>query len=145
MRVLIQRVKEAKVEVEGEVVGAIEQGMLVFLGLHKEDIAENTRWMVDKLLNLRIFEDENGKMNLSIQDIKGEMLVVSQFTLYGSCTKGRRPEFTKTMQGSDAEKIYHQFVEEAKESIGSVETGIFGAKMEVSLINDGPVTFLVEK
>lgn len=144
MRVVVQRVKQASVVVDNAVCGEIQRGLLVFLGIHKEDRPEQTLWLVNKLKNLRIFSDEQGKMNLSVQDIKGEILVVSQFTLYGDCTDGRRPDFTKCAAGLEAVTIYEKFVAEVKAAMGSVQTGIFGAKMEVSLLNDGPVTFIIE-
>lgn len=144
MKILIQRVKEAKVVVAGETVGKVGKGLLVFLGIHKEDTPEKTGWLVNKLLNLRVFEDDAGKMNLSVKDVGGEVLVVSQFTLYGNCHNGRRPDFIAAMRGPEAEAIYDKFVAEVKAEIGKVETGSFGAEMEVALINDGPVTFMVE-
>ncbi|MEC7839927.1 MAG: D-aminoacyl-tRNA deacylase [Chlamydiota bacterium] len=144
MRILIQRVKEAKVHVDGEVVGQIDQGILVFLGVHKDDKPADTEWLVKKLVGLRIFEDEQGKMNRNVQDIKGEILVVSQFTLYGNCMNGRRPDFISSMRGDAAEKIYDKFAAEVKQVLGRVETGQFGAMMQVELTNDGPVTFLID-
>jgi len=144
MRILIQRVKQAKVVVEGVIVGKINSGLLVFLGIHKDDVAKDTEWLVNKLLGLRIFEDDQGKMNLSVQDIRGDILVVSQFTLYGNCMNGRRPDFISSMCGKDAEIIYEKFVEEVKLGLGSVQTGQFGAVMEVELTNDGPVTFILD-
>lgn len=144
MRVVVQRVKQASVVVDHVISGTIQRGLLVFFGIHKEDRPEQTAWLVNKLKHLRIFSDEQGKMNLSVQDIQGEILVVSQFTLYGDCTDGRRPDFTKCAAGPEAVAIYEKFVSEIKEAMGSVQTGIFGAKMEVSLINDGPVTFIID-
>lgn len=144
MRIVIQRVLEAKVEVGEEVVGEIERGMLVFLGIHKDDTADDTLWLVKKLAGLRIFEDEHGKMNLGVHGVGGKVLVVSQFTLYGNCRNGRRPDFISTMQGCLAERIYDKFVEEVRAEVGNVETGRFGALMKVSLVNDGPVTFIID-
>lgn len=145
MRLLIQRVKEASVEVDGKRVGAINRGLLTFLGLHKEDSKEQIPWLVNKLATLRIFEDDAGKMNKSVKDIDGEILVVSQFTLYGNCMNGRRPDFIASMGGEEAKSLYDSFVEEVKRTMGSVESGIFGAYMQVHLINDGPATFMLEK
>ena len=144
MRVVVQRVKEAKVEVDSEVVGAIEQGLLVFLGVHLDDRPEETQWLVNKLINLRCFQDKDGKMNLNLKDIEGQALIISQFTLYANCTRGRRPDFIQTAQPETAEKIYDKFVAEVKQELGSVQTGQFGAYMRVSLINDGPVTFVID-
>ena len=144
MRVVVQRVKEAKVEVDSEVVGAIEQGLLVFLGVHLDDQPEETQWLVNKLINLRCFQDKDGKMNLNLKDIKGQALIISQFTLYANCTRGRRPDFIQTAPPETAEKIYDKFVAEVKQELGSVQTGQFGAYMRVSLINDGPVTFVID-
>ncbi|NGX57785.1 MAG: D-aminoacyl-tRNA deacylase [Chlamydiae bacterium] len=144
MRLLVQRVKEASVEVDGEIVGAIGSGLLAFLGLHQSDNVNQIPWMVKKLCGLRIFRDENDKMNLSVQDVEGEILVVSQFTLYGDCSSGRRPSFVNALSGSEAEKLYDQFIKEVQETMGKVQTGKFGASMQVSLVNDGPVTLLVD-
>ncbi len=144
MRILVQRVKEASVEVDKKIVGSIEDGLLVFLGIHKDDDADQTGYLVNKLLNLRIFQDDKGKMNLSVKDKGGEILVISQFTLYGNCNKGNRPDFMQTKEPRIAEKIYDKFAREIKQSIGAVQTGTFGAYMQVSLINDGPVTFMID-
>lgn len=144
MRLLIQRVKEASVRVEGEICGKIGQGILAFIGIHRDDKPEYITWLVDRLVNLRIFSDEAGKMNLSLKDIGGEILIVSQFTLYGNCTNGRRPDFISSASGPLALDLYQKFIEEATKVCGKVETGQFGAYMEVSLINDGPVTFILE-
>jgi D-aminoacyl-tRNA deacylase len=145
MRILIQRVQQAHVIVENETVGKINKGLLVFFGVHQDDTVATIPWLVNKLVGLRIFEDDQGKMNLSVNDVGGEILVVSQFTLYGNCLNGRRPDFVSTMRGEDAEKMYQQFVEEVKVKMGSVQTGEFGANMQVHLVNDGPVTFMIEK
>lgn len=145
MRVLIQRVKEARVTVEKEVCGSIGKGLLIFLGIHREDKAESTLWLVNKLLGLRLFADSEGKMNLSLKEIEGEALVVSQFTLYGNCLNGRRPDFIQAAPPETAQPIYEKFIEELRREIGRVQTGMFGAYMEVALINDGPVTFLIER
>jgi len=144
MRLLVQRVKEASVEVDGEVVGEIGPGLLAFLGLHHGDTAQQIPWMVNKLCGLRIFTDDNGKMNLSVQDAGGGILVVSQFTLYGDCSRGRRPSFIDALAGPEAEKLYGQFVEQLRKSHSPVQTGRFGASMAVSLVNDGPVTLWIE-
>lgn len=144
MRVVIQRVKQAAVVVEGETVGEIGKGLLIFFGVHKEDRPEATTWLVNKTLNLRIFQDENGKMNRSLKEIEGEALVVSQFTLYGNCMNGRRPDFISTAAPEKAIPIYEKFVGEIRAELGNCQTGKFGAYMEVSLVNDGPATFIVE-
>lgn len=144
MRVVIQRVKEAKVTVDNIVTGAIGKGLLVLFGVHQEDKPEQTVWMVNKIINLRIFQDEQDKMNLSVLDVKGQILVVSQFTLYGNCTNGRRPDFIQSAPPPVAIPIYEKFLQEIKKEMGDVQAGIFGAKMEVSLINDGPVTFIID-
>lgn len=144
MRIVIQRVKEASVIADGELSGKIKKGLLVFLGVHKDDVPENTQWLINKLVNLRIFEDANGKMNLSVKDVQGEILVVSQFTLYGNCNNGRRPDFIDTAPPPIATKLYEKFVSEVAQEMGAVQTGRFGAYMEVSLVNDGPVTFILD-
>ena len=144
MRLVIQRVSEASVSVDNAVCGKINAGVLVFLGIHKNDKTEDTEWLVNKLINLRIFTDDAGKMNLSLKDIKGEALIVSQFTLYADCTTGRRPSFTEPALPERAIPIYEKFVSEVKNAIGNVQTGIFGALMKVSLVNDGPVTFIID-
>lgn len=147
MRALIQRVKKAKVTVNDEIVGAIEQGILLFLGIHKDDEGSKIPWLAEKVVNLRIFEDEAGKMNRSLVDVGGGLLVVSQFTLYGNCEQGRRPSFIETMPPDQAEKYYEAFVAKGRELLGEgrVTTGQFGAEMAVDLINDGPVTFLLSR
>lgn len=146
MRIVVQRVEEASVSVEGSICGKIEKGLLVFLGVHKEDEEPATKWLVNKLVHLRIFSDENEKMNLSVQDVEGEILIVSQFTLYGNCNNGRRPDFFESAEGPKAEKIYDKFVAEVKGELGRdrVQTGQFAAHMSISLINDGPVTLVIE-
>lgn len=145
MRLLIQRVSEAKVEVDKEVVGKIGNGFLVLLGVGQEDSTAEADFLVEKLCNLRVFRDENEKMNMSIKDIKGELLIISQFTLYADCKKGNRPSFIKAADPKIAEKLYEYFISKCKEKVTTVEKGIFGADMKVSLINDGPVTILLEK
>ncbi|MDD5794734.1 D-aminoacyl-tRNA deacylase [Clostridium sp. HCP1S3_B4] len=144
MRALIQRVSSSKVVVSGKVVGSIGRGFNVLIGIAKDDTLEDVLYIKDKILNLRIFEDENEKMNLSLKDIKGEILAISQFTLYGDCRKGRRPNFMNAMAGEDAKKLYDELVLELKKSNLKVETGIFGADMKVDIQNDGPVTILIE-
>jgi D-tyrosyl-tRNA(Tyr) deacylase len=144
MKAVIQRVKSASVEVEGRIVGDIGRGLMVLLGIGKGDTIQDVQWMVDKIINLRIFEKENGKLDESLLDIKGELLLVSQFTLYGDCSKGRRPSFTDAMDAKEAGKLFELFVAKAKEKIEKVETGIFQATMNVSLVNEGPVTLIVD-
>jgi D-tyrosyl-tRNA(Tyr) deacylase len=144
MKAVVQRVQSASVEVDGKVVGSIGPGLLVLFGVKKGDDITKTKWMADKIANLRIFKDAEEKMNLSLKDIGGEVLVVSQFTLYGDCEKGRRPSFIDALGGEEAEAVYEDFVNEMKKEMGKVATGIFGASMQVSLVNDGPVTIIVE-
>ncbi len=146
MRAVIQRVKEAKVKVNGEIVSSIEKGLLVFVGIGKGDNEKDFEYISRKIANLRIFEDENSKFNLSIQDIGGEILIVSQFTLYGDCRKGRRPSFDKAEEVSKSFEIYKRFVEYFKNNYPNipVKEGVFQAHMEVYLLNDGPVTFLLD-
>lgn len=144
MRLLIQRVKEAKVTVDQEVVGSIDKGLLVFFAVHKEDSAKRIPWLAEKLVSLRIFSDSEDKMNLSVRDVGGEILIVSQFTLYGDCRKGRRPSFDHSAKGPHAKELYQAFVEEVKNRRIQVQTGRFAAKMEVSLVNDGPITLSLD-
>jgi D-tyrosyl-tRNA(Tyr) deacylase len=144
MRVILQRVSRASVEVEGRIVGEIGGGLLVLLGVAKPDTAADADALVSKILNLRIFADDAGKMNRSILDCGGGLLVVSQFTLYGDCTRGRRPGFDNAAPAEQARALYEHFVETARRSGLKVETGTFQAHMAVSLVNDGPVTFLIE-
>ena len=145
MKALIQRVKKASVTIEGELYSEIGFGMLIFLGVEKTDEIENAKKLAEKLLNLRIFEDEDEKINKSLLDIQGEILVVSQFTLMADCKKGTRPSFDKAADAQKANKLYEDFVKIIKQSKLSVKTGKFQAMMDISLINNGPVTFLVEK
>ncbi len=144
MRTVIQRVKRASVEVEGRVVGEIGPGLLVLVGISQDDTLKDIAWMADKVANLRIFETEEGKLDKSLLDIKGELLLVSQFTLYGDCSKGRRPSFSRAMGAADAKKSFEFFVEKMREKVDKVETGVFQATMEVALINDGPVTLIID-
>jgi len=144
MRLLIQHVKEAKVCVGEKIVGTIGKGLLVFLGVHREDTLEDCLWLRDKLLHLRIFMDLQEKMNLSIQDVAGELLIVSQFTLYADCVKGRRPSFDLSAKSELAKELYMRFIEEMQKHLAVVQTGEFGAHMQVHLINDGPLTFILD-
>ena len=145
MKAVVQRVKSASVSINGELFSSVGKGLLVLLGIEKADTTEEAVYICDKLLKLRIFEDENEKMNYSVTDIGGEILVVSQFTLAGSVKKGTRPSFDNAMKPDEAEVLYEKFVEMMKQSHLNIKTGKFGAMMEVSLVNDGPVTFIVEK
>ncbi len=145
MKALIQRVKRASVTIEGELFSAINSGILVFLGVEKGDEKENAEKLAQKIVNLRIFEDENEKMNLSLKDVNGEMLVVSQFTLCGDCKKGTRPSFDRAAHPDLAVDLYEYFIKCIEDNNIPVKTGIFRAMMDVELINDGPVTFWVEK
>ncbi|WP_195940621.1 D-aminoacyl-tRNA deacylase [Romboutsia sp. 1001713B170131_170501_G6] len=144
MRAVVQRVSSSKVKVGDRVTGQINKGLLVLLGVTHEDTSKDVDYMIDKILNLRIFEDENEKMNLSLKDVGGELLVVSQFTLYGDCRKGKRPSFTNAARPDVATKLYEEFVQKAKNNDIVVGTGEFGAHMMVDLTNDGPVTILLE-
>ena len=144
MKAVIQRVKHAQVEVDKKIVGKINEGFLILLGVAPDDTKEKADAMVKKITKLRIFEDENEKMNLSIRDIKGELLVVSQFTLYADCSGGNRPSFINAAKPDLANELYEYFVGKCKEVIPVVQTGIFGAHMEVSLLNNGPVTIELE-
>jgi len=145
MKALIQRVKNASVTINQELYSSINKGILVFLGVEKTDTKENADWLINKLLKLRIFEDENEKMNFSISDIGGEILVVSQFTLAGDCKKGTRPSFDNAKNPTEANELYEYFVQELKKSNLNIQTGVFQAMMDISLINNGPVTFMLEK
>lgn len=145
MKALIQRVKRASVTIDGMLYSKIGVGLLVLLGVEKQDEKLNAQNLADKLSKLRIFEDENGKMNRSILDIEGEMLIVSQFTLCGDCKKGTRPSFDKAAEPKIANELYEYFISQVKSLNIPVQTGKFAAMMDVELINDGPVTFMVEK
>lgn len=144
MRAVVQRVKSASVIVEGETVGSISKGLLVLLGVGKEDDDKDLDYLVNKILGLRIFEDEDDKMNLSLLDVEGELLVVSQFTLYGDVRKGKRPSFTDSAHPDIGKEYYERFMEKALEAGLKVEGGVFGAHMDVKLINDGPVTIIID-
>ena len=145
MRIVLQRSKEASVTVDGQIVGAIEKGLVLLVGVTHEDTEEAARFLADKVVNLRIFEDEDGKMNHSLLDVGGSILSVSQFTLYGDCRKGRRPNFMDAARPDHATEMYNLFNEELRKKNVAVETGIFGAMMDVQLVNDGPVTLILEK
>lgn len=144
MRAVVQRVTSSSVTVEGEITGKIEKGLMVLLGVADGDTEKDVKYMVDKIVNLRIFEDENDKMNLSLQDIGGSLLVVSQFTLLGDCRKGRRPSFIEAARPDIADDLYQKFVDNARGMGIKTETGKFQTHMMVELINDGPVTILVD-
>ena len=144
MRGVVQRVSRAKVTVDGEITGEIGKGLLVLLGVSVRDTEQDAAYLVDKVLNLRVFEDEEEKMNLSLLDIKGELLVVSQFTLFGDTRRGRRPSFIEAAPPERANHLYKAFVVEAGKQIEDVQTGRFQAMMDVELINDGPVTILLD-
>ncbi len=145
MKIVLQRVKQASVTIDDTVSGAIKRGILILLGIHRDDTKEQADFLVDKCLELRIFPDKEGKMNHSLLDIEGAVLIVSQFTLYGDCKKGRRPSYTHAAPPQKGEELYDYFVERMRLKGIPVETGIFGAMMQVELCNDGPVTILLEK
>jgi len=144
MRLVIQRVSEAKVIVEGRTQGSIRTGLMVLVGVSRSDNEDSAKYCADKLLGLRVFPDEAGKMNLSVVDAGGSILVVSQFTLYGNCTRGRRPSFDEAAPPAEAQDIYNLFVDILRRGPVSVETGLFQAAMEVHLVNQGPVTLLID-
>ncbi|WP_077214086.1 D-aminoacyl-tRNA deacylase [Bacillus dakarensis] len=144
MKVVVQRSKEAQVVVEGDVVGKIKKGFVLLVGVTHDDSKEEAAYLADKIVNLRVFEDEDGKMNLSLLDVGGEILSVSQFTLYGDCRKGRRPNFMEAAKPDHALEIYEGFNGLLREKGVKVETGKFGAMMDVQLTNDGPVTLIIE-
>lgn len=144
MRAVVQRVKRSSVKVDSQVVGEINKGFNVLIGLSKEDTIEDLKYIKEKIMNLRVFQDENDKMNLNLKDVQGELLIISQFTLYGDCRKGRRPNFMDALGGEAAKALYNEFLELFSEEDVKVDTGIFGADMEVEIVNDGPVTLLLE-
>lgn len=144
MRAVVQKVSSASVSVEGEVVGAIDRGFMILLGVTHNDSDEQAAWLAKKVSGLRIFEDEDKKMNLSLLDVGGDCLVVSQFTLYGDCKKGRRPSFVNAARPEQADKLYQVFCEKLRETGCKVETGRFQTFMKVSLVNDGPVTLILD-
>ncbi|NMA86139.1 MAG: D-tyrosyl-tRNA(Tyr) deacylase [Tissierellia bacterium] len=144
MRAVVQRVDYSSVKVDGEIVGEINRGLLVLLGIGEEDSPDDLEYMVDKILGLRIFEDDLGKMNLSLKDIDGEILVVSQFTLYGDVRRGKRPSFTNSAKPELGEKYYEEFIAKCREEGIKTETGVFGAHMNVEIANNGPVTILID-
>ncbi len=145
MKFVIQRVRKANVKVNNEIVGKIDNGFLVLIGITHNDNKEIADYLIKKLINLRVFEDEKGKMNLSLRDIKGSLLLVSQFTLYADCSSGNRPSFTEAAKPDFAKELYEYVIHECENKIDNVKTGIFGAEMKVELINDGPVTIILEK
>lgn len=144
MRAVIQKVKYSSVTVDSKVVGKIKKGFMILLGVTHEDGNKEVKWLAKKIKDLRIFEDENEKMNLSLEDVKGEVLIISQFTLYGDCIKGRRPSFTQAAKPDIAKKLYEDFIQEFSNFGIHTEHGIFGADMKVELLNDGPVTMIID-
>ena len=145
MRVLVQRCEKAKVTVNNKIVGSIDKGLMLLVGFTEGDNSKNIDYLVDKVINLRIFDDENGIMNKSLIDISGSILSISQFTLYADTTRGRRPSYIKALSGSEATNLYDEFNKKLKDKNIHVETGIFGAEMKVDFINDGPITIMLEK
>jgi len=144
MKLVVQRVSEASVEVDGKICGEIGKGYLVLLGVGDGDTEAGCIRLADKLINLRIFSDENDKINLSLKDVNGQLLIVSQFTLYADCRKGNRPNFTQAAKPDTAKALYEFFIEYCKKSVPVVQSGIFGADMKVRLLNDGPFTVVIE-
>ncbi len=145
MKIVLQRVKKASVSIEGRISGSINKGILILLGIHKDDTIDQADFLAAKCVDLRIFPDSEGKMNLSLKEINGEALIVSQFTLYGDCRKGRRPSYTNAAFPEKGNELYEYFVKKMREHVKEVQTGVFGAMMDVELINDGPVTIILEK
>ncbi|MFN6992134.1 MAG: D-aminoacyl-tRNA deacylase [Fervidobacterium sp.] len=144
MRAVVQRVTQASVSVDNKIVGMINNGIVVFLGVGNEDTFEDVKYLADKIVNLRIFDDEAGKMNLSLLDVKGEALIISQFTLFGDCRKGRRPSYSDSAPPQLAQELYEKFIQAVRSYNVSVQTGIFAAHMLVTIHNDGPVTLLLD-
>ena len=145
MKLVVQRVKKAEVKVDGNIIGKIDKGFLVLIGIKVGDTKEQADYLVKKLCNLRVYSDENDKMNLSIKDVKGKLLIVSQFTLYGDCSQGNRPSFIEAARPEEANPLYEYFCNQCELNNIEVQKGIFGADMKVELINDGPVTIIIEK
>lgn len=145
MKLVIQRVKKASVKVNEKIVGAIDEGFLVLVGIKMGDTKEQADYLVKKLCNLRVFSDENGKMNLALKDVNGKLLIVSQFTLYADCTQGNRPSFIEAARPDEAIPLYEYFCDKCASNGIEVQKGIFGADMKVELLNDGPVTIIIEK
>lgn len=145
MRILVQRVVKGQVTVDQKIIGQVGRGFVLLVGVHKDDTEEVLNYMVDKIVNLRVFEDQEGKFNLSLLDVKGELLIVSQFTLYADCSKGRRPSFVDAAAPETANQRYIELVEKFRASGVKVETGQFQAHMQVDLVNDGPVTIMLER
>ena len=145
MKFVVQRVKNAQVDIEGKTVGKIEQGYMVLIGITHTDTKEVADYMIKKLINLRVFEDENGKMNKSLKDVNGSLLLVSQFTLYADCSSGNRPSFTDAAKPDFANELYEYIIEECKKQVPVVQTGKFGADMKVNLCNDGPFTIILDE
>lgn len=144
MRAVLQRVKSSWVKVDGKTVGKINKGINVLLGISKDDTIEDLIYLKDKIVNLRIFEDDEGKLNRSLLDVEGDLLIVSQFTLYGDCRKGRRPSFIEALSGESAVVLYNRFIEECSKLVHNVQSGQFGADMDVMIDNDGPVTLIID-
>lgn len=144
MRAVIQRVRSASVSIDGDVVSSINRGLLILVGLHREDTVADSDYIISKSTGLRIFEDSSGLMNLSVSDTGGEILVVSQFTLYGDSRKGKRPSFSTSMPPAEAKKFYDSFIDRFRENFASLKCGVFGADMEVSIVNSGPVTIILD-
>ena len=145
MKFVVQRVKNAQVDIGEKTVGKIKKGYMVLIGITHTDTKEIADYMIRKLINLRVFEDENGKMNKSLKDVNGSLLLVSQFTLYADCASGNRPSFTDAAKSDFANELYEYIIEECKKQVEIIENGVFGADMQVSLVNDGPVTIILEK
>jgi len=144
MRVVLQRVSNAEVSVSGETIGRVGSGLLVLAAFSRQDDENDLIWMARKIVDLRVFDDDNGNLNLSLRDIRGQLLVVSQFTLYGDCKKGRRPSYSHAAPPAQAEALYNRFIEIARKAVPDVQTGRFQAEMEVRLTNDGPVTLILD-
>ncbi len=144
MRIVVQRSQEAKVTVDGEIIGQINRGLVLLVGITHEDTEKDARYLSDKIVNLRIFEDDNHRMNLSLKDIRGSILSISQFTLYGDSSNGRRPSFTLAARPDQAEPLYHLFNKLLSEQGIEVQTGKFGAMMDISMVNSGPVTLIID-